>query len=53
MERKLVKDFKEGEHINTNLLISSLVKGVTNSGAPYLSLSYKIIVRLLMRRCGM
>ena len=39
MERKLVKDFKEGEHINTNLLISSLVKGVTNSGAPYLSLS--------------
>ncbi len=39
MERKLVKDFKEGEHINTNLLISSLVKGVTNSGAPYLSLT--------------
>ena len=39
MERKLVKDFKEGEHVNTNLLVSSLVKGVTNSGAPYLSLT--------------
>ena len=39
MEKRLVKDFKEGEHINANLLISSLVKGVTNSGAPYLSLS--------------
>ena len=38
MEKKLVKDFKEGEHISTNLLVSSLVKGVTNSGAPYLSL---------------
>ncbi len=38
MEKKLVKDFKEGEHISVNLLVSSLVKGVTNSGAPYLSL---------------
>lgn len=38
MEKKLVKDFKEGEHISANLLVSSLVKGVTNSGAPYLSL---------------
>lgn len=34
-----VKDFKEGEHVNTNLLVSSLTKGVTNSGAPYLSLT--------------
>lgn len=38
-EVKQVKDFKEGDHINTNLLISSLVRGITNSGAPYLSLS--------------
>lgn len=38
MENKLVKDFIEGDHINANLLISSLTKGVTNSGAPYLSL---------------
>ena len=38
MEKILVKDFKEGEHVNTNLLVSSLVKGVTNTGAPYLSL---------------
>jgi len=35
---KQVKDFNEGEHISTKLLISSLVRGVTNSGAPYLSL---------------
>lgn len=38
MAKILVKDFKEGDHINANLLVSSLVKGVTNSGAPYLSL---------------
>lgn len=36
---KQVKDFVEGERIETNLLISSLNKGVTNSGAPYLSLT--------------
>ncbi len=35
---KQVKDFKEGERINTNLLISQLVRGTTNSGSPYLSL---------------
>ena len=34
-----VKDFQEGERIETNLLVSSLNKGVTNSGAPYLSLT--------------
>lgn len=38
MEKIEVKDFKEGQHINVNLLISGLTKGVTNSGAPYLSL---------------
>lgn len=36
---KLVKDFNEGEHVEINLLISNLVKGTTNSGAPYLSLT--------------
>ena len=36
---KQVKDFIEGERIETNLLVSSLNKGVTNSGAPYLSLT--------------
>lgn len=33
-----VKDFKEGDRIEANLLVSSVTKGVTNSGAPYLSL---------------
>lgn len=36
---KQVKDFNEGERIETCLLISNLVKGTTNSGAPYLSLT--------------
>ena len=39
MEKLLVKDFKDGDHVNTSLLVSSLTKGVTNSGAPYLSLT--------------
>lgn len=38
MDNKKVKDFKEGEHVNTNLLISSLTRGVTTAGAPYLTL---------------
>lgn len=36
---KQVKDFNEGDRLNTNLLISNVVKGTTNSGAPYLSLT--------------
>ena len=36
---KQVKDFNEGEHIQTNLLISNMVKGTTNAGSPYLSLT--------------
>ena len=36
---KQVKDFNEGEHLQTNLLISNVVKGTTNSGSPYLSLT--------------
>ncbi|MBR6233269.1 MAG: HD domain-containing protein [Erysipelotrichaceae bacterium] len=35
---KKVKDFTEGERVSTPLLISSLVRGTTNSGNPYLSL---------------
>ncbi|MBR5755306.1 MAG: HD domain-containing protein [Erysipelotrichaceae bacterium] len=35
---KQVKDFNEGERITTNLLISQMLKGTTNSGAPYLTL---------------
>lgn len=36
---KQVKDFQEGEHVSTNLLIANILKGTTNSGAPYLTLS--------------
>ena len=36
---KQVKDYLEGERINSQLLISNLVKGTTNSGSPYLSLT--------------
>ena len=39
MNDKKVKDFNEGDHVNVNLLISSLTKGVTNTGAPYLTLT--------------
>ena len=35
---KKVKDFTEGERIDTNLLISSIVRGTTNSGSPYLTM---------------
>lgn len=33
-----VKDFKEGDRVEAKLLVQGLTKGVTNSGAPYLSL---------------
>lgn len=33
-----VKDFEEGDRLEVNLLVSGLTKGVTNSGAPYMSL---------------
>lgn len=36
---KQVKDFNEGERLSVNLLISNSVKGTTNSGSPYLSLT--------------
>ena len=34
-----VIDFKEGEHIKTNLLISNILKGTTNKGIPYLTIT--------------
>lgn len=36
---KKVIDFKEGERLCVNLLLTSIVKGTTNSGAPYLTLT--------------
>lgn len=36
---KQIKDFVEGDHLVVNLLVAGLVRGVTNSGAPYLSLT--------------
>ena len=36
---KKVIDFKEGEHLNEKLLVTSITKGATNSGSPYLTLS--------------
>jgi len=34
-----VIDFKEGEHVKTNLLISNILKGTTNKGLPYLTIT--------------
>lgn len=36
---KLVKDFHEGERIETSLLVTNLSKGVSNAGSPYLSVT--------------
>lgn len=38
MNKKVI-DFKEGEHLQTNLLVANITKGTTNSGAPYLTLT--------------
>ncbi len=35
---KQVKDFNEGERVDTDLLVSSLQRGTTNAGSPYLTL---------------
>lgn len=34
-----INEFKEGERVNVELLINNLSKGVSNAGAPYLSLT--------------
>ena len=36
---KQVKDFQEGEHLSVNLLVASAIRGITNAGAPYMSLT--------------
>lgn len=36
-----IKDFKNGEQVSTPLLIQSYVKGVTQNGAPYLSIVFQ------------
>ena len=38
---KLVKDFHEQERIETSLLVTNVNKGVSNAGAPYLSISFQ------------
>lgn len=38
MMNKKIKDFKEGEHVSTLLLVTSITKGTTNNGSPYLTL---------------
>ena len=38
---KLVKEFKEGDRIETTLLITNVSKGVSNAGIPYLSISFQ------------
>lgn len=39
MNKILIKDFKEGMSITTPLLLSNVVKGLTNAGSPYLSMT--------------
>ena len=39
MNNKKVIDFSEGDRLKENLLLTGLVKGTTNSGAPYLTLN--------------
>lgn len=36
---KKVKEFVEGDRVETNLLVTNVTRGITNSGAPYLSLT--------------
>ena len=36
---KLVKEYLEGERIETSLLVTNVSKGVSNAGSPYLSIS--------------
>lgn len=38
MNKKVI-DYHEGEHLNLPLLVTSITKGATNSGSPYLTLS--------------
>ncbi len=37
MNRQTIQSFVEGEKVNTSLLITQMLKGITNAGAPYVS----------------
>ena len=39
MEEKFINEFKEGDRVSVPLLITNASKGVSNAGAPYISLS--------------
>ena len=39
MMEKYINEFKEGERINSELLVTNVSKGVSNAGAPYISLT--------------
>ena len=39
MEEKFINEFKEGDRVTLPLLITNASKGVSNAGAPYISLS--------------
>ena len=41
MNRKTVKELKEGESTSSLYLLASVTKGLTNAGAPYLSLVFQ------------
>lgn len=38
---KLIKNFCEGDRLDVSLLITNVSKGVSNAGAPYLSISFQ------------
>lgn len=38
---KLIKEYVEGDRLETSLLITNVVKGVSNAGSPYLSISFQ------------
>lgn len=38
---KLINQFKEGDQIQVPLLVNNVTKGVSNNGAPYLSISFQ------------
>lgn len=40
MNKKMIKEFQEGENLSVPLLISSVLNGVTSNGAPYMSITF-------------
>lgn len=41
MNKKMISELKEGESITALFLLSSVAKGITNAGAPYLSMVFQ------------